>query len=101
MFKIGNNNFKLWVLIVSAIIVGAESQVTCDSSSADCCWVVRSWQLMGKTTSVSPTSATTCCSMTGVTCDSTSKVIELAWASQGLSGSIPAEIGSLEKLQKL
>jgi len=41
--------------------MAAESDVTCDSSSPQCCWVVRSWQQMGKSTSVSSTSSTACC----------------------------------------
>ena len=92
---------KILTLTLAAFILGVESQMTCDSTSPQCCWVVRSWQLMGQTTDVSSTSATACCSMTGVTCDSTSKVTAIEWSGKGLSGSIPAEIGSLEKLQKL
>ena len=56
---------------------------------------------MGKSTTVSSTSSTACCSMTGVTCDSTNKVINITWTSQGLSGSIPASIGNLTSLQIL
>ena len=68
---------------------------TCTSTSPQCCWVVRIWKLMGKTTNVSPTSSTACCSMTGVTCDNTNKVRKIVWGFKGLSGSIPAEIGNL------
>ena len=34
------------------------SSTSCTSTSPQCCWVKRSWELMGKTTSVSSTSAT-------------------------------------------
>jgi hypothetical protein len=67
--------------------------------------------MMGKTTPASHTSATACCSMAGVTCDSSNKVIKIVWSSKGLSGStifsnqlsgsIPGEIGNLRNLQIL
>jgi hypothetical protein len=56
---------------------------------------------MGKTTNVSPTSATACCGWNGVVCDSSDKVIKLVWGSKGLSGSIPASIVKLTSLTYL
>jgi len=73
---------------------------TCTSSSPQCCWVVRIWQLMGKSTSVSSTSSTACCSMSGLTC-SGSIVYSIDWELQSLSGSIPPEIGNLVNLETL
>ena len=71
----------------------------------ECCWVVRSWQMMGQTipSHISPTD-NSCCSnsMDGVTCDpSNTTVTELNWMSRGLSGSFPKDIGNLINLQTL
>jgi hypothetical protein len=89
----------------------AQAVVTCDSSSPQCCWVVRIWQEMGKTTTVSATSATECCNkldsentgsgISGVYCSLDGSVTEIRWSSQSLSGSIPPEIGNLKNLQSL
>jgi hypothetical protein len=97
---------SILALALSALIVGVESQATpqasCTKSSPDCCWVVRSWQLMKKkSTQVSSTSATACCSMAGVTCDSANKVTAIHWSGKGLSGPIPAAIGNLINLTVL
>ena len=92
---------SILALTLSAFILGVESQATCTSTSPECCWVVRSWQLMGKSTTVSPTSATACCSMTGVDCDSTNKVTMLMWNVTGLKNSIPSDIGKLTSLTRL
>ena len=89
-------NCKILALALSALIVGVDSQATCDSTSPACCWVVRSWQLMGQTTDVSSTSATACCSMAGEYCDFT--ITGIDWRSEDLSGSIPASIGNLKSL---
>ena len=70
----------------------------CTSTSPQCCWVVRIWKLMGKTTNVSPTSSTACCSMTGVTC-SGSSIIGINWESNSIINSIPPSIGNLTSLQ--
>jgi hypothetical protein len=97
--------------IVSTLISPAQAQTTCTSSSPECCWVVLSWQLMGKTTSVSSTSATDCCrylgstsqtsGILGVTCTSTGIVTEINWYDQGLQGPTPAELSNLVNLQRL
>ena len=88
-------------LAIASMISPAKAQaVTCDSSSPQCCWVVRIWQLMGKSTSVSSTSSTACCSMSGLTC-SGSIVYSIDWELQSLSGSIPPEIGNLVNLETL
>ena len=106
MFNIGINNFKLWVLTASAIIVGVESQVTCDSSSADCCWVVRSWQLLeGETESgVDPmihiNSTVGNCGLVRVSSEGSS-VIEIDWFLRALDGPIPTELGNLKSLRRL
>jgi hypothetical protein len=88
-------------LLMLALISPAEAQTvpaTCTASSPQCCWVVRIWQLLGKTTSVSSTSSTACCKMSGVVC-SGSTVTELHWDNQGFSGfSIPPDIGNLTDL---
>ena len=91
-----------FALALSAWISSTEGQVaTCISTSPQCCWVVRIWQLMGQTTSVSPTSSTACCTgIPGVTCSS-STVTELNWAGRALINQIPAAIGNLRKLTKM
>jgi hypothetical protein len=101
--------------LILAMISPAKGQTvpaTCDSSSPQCCKVVRSWQLMGKTTpSVDHTNATACCyylgstnqtlGIPGVTCSSTGQVTKIEWIAQGLTGPIPLEIGDLVNLQHL
>jgi len=84
---------------------------TCTSSSHECCWVKRTWQLMGKTTSVSSTNATACCyvlgsttqisGIPGVRCTSTGIVTEIRWYYQSLQGQIPPELSNLVNLAKL
>ena len=78
--------------------------VTCTSTSADCCWVIKNWLLMGKTTTVSHTkahtNATACGSMTGVTF-SGSSAIKIDWNGKSLTGSIPTSFGNLNDLQEL
>ena len=73
------------------------AQTTCSSTSPDCCWVVQIWKLMGKSTQVSSTSSTACCSMTGVRC-SGSAVTHLYWGN-GLTNQIPEDIGNLRNLE--
>ena len=73
-----------------------------NSKSPQCCWVIRSWQKMGKTTSVNSTDAKACCSgIPGVTCTSAGIVTEINWMSRGLVRSIPAVLGNLRNLQRL
>ena len=95
---------SILALALSALIVGTDAAVSCNSGSPQCCWVVRSWQLMGKSipTGISSTD-NSCCTvpMAGVTCDSTNKVINIYWVWQGLSGSIPRSMGKLTSLTKL
>ena len=106
MVNTDNKTFKILALTLTALIAGVESQANCWSpTSPQCCWVVRSWQLMGKTipTGIQSTD-NSCCTlpMAGVTCDSTkTKVTRIGWQSQGLSGSIPGEIGNLTSLRFL
>ena len=91
---------SLLALGLSAFISFVNAQPSCDSTSLDCCWVVRSWKLMGQNTTVSSTSGTDCCSMDGVTC-SGSHVTAIKWNYKGLSGSIPEDIGNLKNLTNL
>ena len=92
------NSILAFALI--GLIAGVESLASCTSASPQCCWVVRSWQLMGKSTSVSSTSSTACCSMSGVSC-SGSSVTGINWDSKYLTGTIPAELGKLTSLTRL
>jgi hypothetical protein len=84
-----------------------QAPVNCNSNSRDCCWVIRSWQLMGKTTSVPSTSSTACCSnlgstgIPGVHCSADGKVTEINWKSKSLKGEIPDSFGQLQYLQRL
>jgi len=90
------------------------------STTAECFWVVESWQLMGKTTSVSPTHPTACCNyvvsstgkttgktttqtsgIPGVNCTSTGIVTQINWWGLGLVNTIPAELGRLTNLTYL
>ena len=83
--------------LISLLLLASQGVIS--QTTADCTWVVNSWIAMGKMTSVSNTSATACCSMTGVICDTDGKtVLELQWSAQGLSKSIPPQIGNLTKL---
>jgi hypothetical protein len=107
-----NASFMMLFLLILAMISPAKAQaVTCGPISPQCCWVRRSWQLMGKTTTVDPTSATACCytlgttkqtsGMAGVTCTSAGTVTKIDWTNKGLTGSIPPEIGNLTDLNYL
>jgi len=98
-------------MALACVISPVEAAVSCSSTSPQCCWVVRIWQLMGQTTSVSSTSSTACCyyigsktktsGIPGVSCTSTGNVTELNWWMTGLSGPIPADIGNLVNLNYL
>jgi hypothetical protein len=107
-----NASFMLIIILFLAMICPAKAQiVTCDSSSPQCCTVVRSWQLMGKTTLVSSTSSTACCyylgtttqssGIPGVNCTSKGTVTQIIWYNKGLTGPIPPEIGHLMSLTHL
>jgi hypothetical protein len=99
-------------LAIVSMIAPADAQaLSCTSTSPECCWVVESWKKMGKTTSVSATSATDCCSVIdgiypssgipGVYCTSAGSVNRIDWVFQSLKGSIPPELGNLRNLQWL
>jgi hypothetical protein len=110
-------------MTLAILISPAQAQTSstiCTSTSPGCCWVKRSWELMGKTTSVSSTHATACCNyvvsstgktttqrsgIPGVTCTSTGIVTKINWWALGLGlwtpASIPAELGSLTSLTYL
>lgn len=42
-----------------------------------------------------------CCSDSGITCDSSSSVIEIAWDSRGLKGVVSEKLQTLTNLKKL
>jgi hypothetical protein len=92
--------YFLFFLAISPAGADSAPRVSCKSSSLECCWVIRSWELMGQTTSVSSTNPTGCCKMGGVTC-SGSNVTEINWAFKNLGGQIPIDILNLVNLQIL
>jgi hypothetical protein len=113
-------NLQLWSKIpdsTAALTADAQtSSRSCNSSSPQCCWIVESWQKMGKTTLVDPTSATACCKtlvsstggaktqfsgIPGVRCTSTGIVLTIRWGSQSLRNSIPSSLGNLADLEGL
>lgn len=84
--------------------------VNCNANSPECCWVTRSWQLMGKNILSDFSKDKACCSsigdtykpgLSGVQCDSTGKVIEINWRSIGLKDHIPAALGELKNLVQM
>jgi hypothetical protein len=101
-----NASFMMLFLLILAMISPAEAVITCTSTSNQCCWVRRLWESM-KGVTFTNTGATACCKnlnfggITGVTCNSDGTVTEIKWNNQGLSGSIPPEIGNLVSLQIL
>jgi hypothetical protein len=101
-----DNKILALALTALIVVVGVESQVTtCGASSHQCCWVVRSWQLMGKAIpgGISSTD-NSCCTkqMIGVTCDSTNTTVtKISWNGRTLSGNIPSDIGNLQNLTYL
>ena len=114
-----SNAPSIIAMTLAILIPPADAQTSstiCSSTSPQCCWVKRSWQLMGKTTSVSSTSSTACCyylvsstgttttqtsGIPGVNCTSTGKVTEIKWNGQGLKYSFPTELSKLVDLTKL
>ena len=104
---------KLLLLSILAISCtqAQRSSTECEAQSPQCCWVKRSWELMGQSTSVSFTNATACCQnlgdstqtsgIPGVTCTSTGNVTEINWFFKSLKHSIPSELGNLGNLWKL
>ncbi len=92
-------------LTMVGMISPADAQtVSCTSSSPQCCWVVLSWQKMGKTTSVDHNNATACCKnrvsagIPGVQCTPTGIVAQIDWHGQSLQGSIPPELATLSSI---
>ncbi len=97
---------------LTAVSTGTSTSATpTASTTAECFWVVESWKKMGKTTSVSSTSATACCyylgsttqtsGIQGVYCTSDGIVTEIRWYGQSLQGQIPAELSNLVNLTRL
>jgi hypothetical protein len=89
----------LYILFFLAISP-AGAEVSCDRSSPECCWVVRIWELMGQTTSVSSTNPSDCCQMDGVTCTG-STVTQIGWSGKGLRNQLPISIRNLKGLKVL
>lgn len=94
------------------MISPAKAQVvSCGPTSPQCCWVVRSWQKMGKATLVNHNNSTACCNYLGsitqssgidnVYCDSDGTVTEIRWTDKNLTGSIPDSILHLVDLEQL
>lgn len=72
----------------------------------DCCKVITIIQDLGKKFETSANSANydtdICCdSKYGITCDTSSSVIDISWENRKLSGSIPDSFSDLKKLKKL
>ena len=110
------NNLAInMVLLLSILAISCTqaqtSSTICFPTSPQCCWVKRSWELMGKRSSVNANSATACCNfgipgVKGVKCTSTGIVTEIKWGDFGLKPNsagipIPAELGKLTNLQSL
>lgn len=93
-----------WNTPARAVLDNIQMRVFCSSTSTQCCWVIRIWQLMGQTTMMDPTSSSACCSsngdIPGISC-SASKVTHINWSQQELYGSIPSDIANLNELQDL
>ncbi len=77
----------------------------CNRNSHQCCWVVRSWNLMKKEIpSGISANDSSCCTqpMAGVTCNpKNTTILMIEWSEQELSGSIPKDIGKLTSLRTL
>jgi hypothetical protein len=97
---------------LTAVSTGTSTSATpTASTTAECFSVVESWKKMGKTTSVSSTSATACCyflgsttqtsGIPGVYCTSDGIVTEIKWYAQSLQGQIPPELSNLVNLTRL
>jgi hypothetical protein len=95
----------------SAGMTAETSAVTRSTTYPECFLVVRIWQLMGGSTTVSSTSSTACCfylgstyqtsGIPGVSCTTDGKVTGIQWERGIVGGSIPSEIGNLVNLQYL
>ena len=76
----------LWPLLTQCIL-----------AETDCYWVTIIYGKMGGDISQIPLN---CCNMPGVSCDE-GRIAALNWDNQGLSGSVPPEIGNLKNLRLL
>ena len=96
---------SILALTLSASITGVDSQPSKSSPpKPDCYFVVRSWQLLGRTVPSNVSSTDNgCCTvpMTGVTCDPSNRVTDIVWPDENLQGSIPSEIFKLTDLRTL
>ena len=120
---------SVFVVTLYALIAGVKSQktttttsiATCTSTSHQCCWVIRSWQLMGQKTTISSKDNSCCFKSlelplvkrqfisievwspeTRVVCDSkNTKIVEIQWKSLYSKGQIPLELGKLTSLTRL
>jgi hypothetical protein len=108
-----NASFMMLFLLILAMISPAKAQtVTCDSSSPQCCTVLRIREIMtGQSLLADSTSATACCNYLGSTtqssgieevyCNSDGIVTEIRWSDKNLTGDIPSDIGNLVDLEQL
>jgi hypothetical protein len=95
-------------LAIDSMISPAEAAASCSSSSPPCCWAVRVWQLLGKSTSVTSSSSTACCrsldgvfkssGVPGVYCNSSGAIWKIDWIRQSLTAAIPSDIGKITSL---
>ena len=98
---------SILALALSALIAGTDAAVSCSSTSPQCCWVIRIYELMKLTsTGLSRTSYTSCCGMTGVTCSGSGsstivKVVNWQKNPSGFTGGVPSDIQFLPDLTTL
>lgn len=68
----------------------------------DCSTLRAAWTDIGGSKFITPSSyGSSCCSFTGVTCDSNQNIIAIAFPSMALSGTVSPSFGSLISLQSL
>jgi hypothetical protein len=119
--KMGNSLTMISILMLAPFFLGispvdaAQLDITpalqaaiaaenCQSkSNPECCWVRRSWQLMGGIPSTD-----SCCrwlgsrpqanGIPGVHCSDDGKVKWIKWSSKSLTGAIPAALGELKHM---
>lgn len=73
------NSLILFVLLGGNAVHAQVDASVCIANGYDCCWAIRIWQLMGKTTSADPNDERSCCTndfdvftSIGIGCDGSS-----------------------------